>query len=113
MKKSLIVLIALISINLPGFAILTTEDSTSIKYIEHHGYSDETARLIDLQKSQINGTEPTYTTPPAWYDDKLPNWCDEKKVSFIRKVFMYFDCGLDNGKFMQNNIDYTSRYDDL
>lgn len=113
MKKILITLFALTIVNSPSFATLTTENSTTPEYVEGHGYSKETARLIDLQKAHINNTDVTYIEQPAWYTDKLPSWATEKRVSFVRRVFQYFDCGLDDGKFMQNNIDYTTRYDDL
>lgn len=136
MKKILISLLVLMSINLHGFAIVTTEDSTSVNYIKKHGHSDEMARLMDLQKAQINNTNITYKVadkwylehPPEWYDlhlqswysEHLPYWIDSKTASkalsnikYIRKVFMHLDCGLDDEKFMQHNIDYTTRYDDL
>lgn len=116
MKKSLslsVILFFFIAVNLPCFAFLTTDDAISEKYIENHGHSDEMARLIDLQHAQINGTAPTYKEHEAWYTSKLPSWVTEKQVNFVRQVFMYFDCGLDDGKFMQNNTKYTSRWDDL
>lgn len=107
MKKFLIVLFVFVAANLPGFAYITTEEAISEEYIQNHGYSDEMSRLIDLQNAQINGEKSKYVgKDPEWYNSNKP-------VKFIRKVMMYFDCGLDDGKFMQNNIDYTTRYDDL
>lgn len=106
MRKILSVIFVYIAFVLPSFAVITPEEATSETYIQNHGHSDEMSRLIDLNNAQINGTKPAYKSKdPAWYADK--------KVSFVRKIFMYFDCGLDDGKFMQNNIDYTTRYNDL
>ncbi len=108
MKKYLfILLLALISTNLPSYAFITTDESTSQEYIQNHGYSDEMSRLIDLQNAQINGAKSKYKgKDPDWYTSN-------KTVNFVRRAFMYFDCGLDDGKFMQNNIDFTNKYDDL
>lgn len=107
MKKFLLISFILIATNLPSLAFITTDEATSQEYIQNHGYSDEMSRLIDLQNAQINGAKTTYrSNDPEWYTAN-------KSVNFIRKVFMYFDCGLDDGKFMQNNINYSSRYDDL
>lgn len=106
MKKNLFVLFALIAFSLPSFAVITPEEATSQKYLENHNGSKELARLVELQKAQINGTKTNYvSSDPDWYHDK--------KVNFIRKVFMYFDCGLDNGEFMQNSSNYTVRFNDL
>ena len=106
MKKILSLLFVFVTFGLPSLAAITPEDAISDSYIQNHGHSHEMSKLIDLQSSQINGIKSSYKSKdPAWYADK--------KVSFVRQVFMYFDCGLDDGKFMQNNIDYTNRWDDL
>ena len=107
MKKFLLISFILIATNLPSLAYITTDESTSEEYIQNHGYSDEMSRLIDLQNAQTNGAKTTYKSKdPEWYTAN-------KTVNFIRRAFMYFDCGLDDGKFMQNNINFTNRYDDL
>lgn len=106
MKKFLSMLFIYCMVVLPSCAALTPEESTSEAYLKNHGYSSEMARLIDLQNAQINGVKTDFKSKdPAWYADK--------KVNFIRRAFMYFDCGLDDGKFMQNDIKFTPRYDDL
>ena len=106
MKKILLILVAIFSVNLPSLAYITPEQALSEEYIQNHGYSDETSRLIDLQNAQINGAKSIYKSKdPAYYADK--------KVNFIRKVFMYIDPGLDDGKFMQNNIEYSTKWNDL
>ena len=106
MKKFLPIFFVLFVINLPSFAAITPEEAASETYIKNHGHSNEMSRLIDLQNSQINSTKIKYESKdPAWYADQ--------KISFFRRIFMYFDSGLDDGQFMRNNIDYTSRWDDL
>lgn len=106
MKKIISILCLYMVIVIPVSAAITTEESTSQQYIESHGYSSEMARLIDLQDSHVNGAEPKFkNNDPSWYSDK--------KVNFVRRVFMYFDPGLDDGKFGNNKIKYTNSYDDL
>lgn len=112
MKKFLSVLFVLFTVNLQSFAVITPEEATSEAYIQNHGHSEEMSRLIDLQNAQINGTKSVYKEKEAWYTSKLPQYM-EKPVNFVRRTFMYFDCGLDDGKFMQNDIKYTNRWDDL
>lgn len=91
---------------LPSFAVITPEEAMSETYIQGHGHSAEMSRLIDLQHAQINCTQTKYKgSDPEIYNDK--------KVNFIRRVFMYLDCGLEDGKFMQHDIKYTPRYDNL
>lgn len=107
MKKLLSILFVFMTVSIPCFAYITTDESTSETYIQNHGHSDEMSRLIDLQNAQINGVKSVYKgTDPDWYTSN-------KRVNFIRKVFMYFDSALDDGKFMQNDIHYTNKYDDL
>lgn len=107
MKKNLTILFIFIAFSTPTWAVITPEEAASKQYIKNHGYSNEMSRLINLQDAQVNGTKTKYVNNESeWYKN-------DKKINFIRKVFMYFDCGLDDGKFMQNNIDYTNRWDDL
>lgn len=107
MKKVLSLLFIYCAVITPSFAFITPEEATSEVYIKNHGHSYEMSRLVDLQNAQINGTKPTYKSKdPDWYTSN-------KTVNFVRKTFMYFDCGLNDNNFMQNNIDYTSRWDDL
>jgi len=106
MKKILSLLFIFIAFKLPSFAVITPEEATSESYIQNHGHSDEMSKLIDLQNAQINGAKSVYKgKDPAIYSNKA--------VKYVRRAFMYFDCGLDDGKFMQNNIDYSTRWDDL
>lgn len=107
MKNILAIIFIFFVTSLPTFAVITSDEAISEKYIQNHGHSAEMSRLIDLQDSQINGQKLNYK-------DKDPDWYNSNQfVKFIRRTFMYFDCGLDDGKFMQNNIDYTTRWDDL
>ncbi|HNW26141.1 MAG TPA: hypothetical protein PKI94_05045 [Candidatus Gastranaerophilaceae bacterium] len=105
MKKFLSLFCVLI-LSSPAFADLSVNDISSQKYIDNHGHSDEMSRLIDLQKSQINEV-------PTEYKSAQPEIYLTPVSRALRKVFMYLDCGLDDGLFMQHNIDYTTRYDDI
>jgi len=107
MKKYLFILFAIAMVNLPAFSVVNTDEAISDTYIRNHGYSGEMSRLIDLQNSQINGISPKFKgTDPTWDTSN-------KYVNFIRKTFIYMDPGLDDEKFMQHDIKYTTRYDSL
>ena len=109
MKKifsALSVIFVFFALALPAKAVITPEEAMSETYIQGHGYSDEMSKLIDLQNAQINCTQPKYK-------GNRPDIYNEKKVNFVRRIFMYFDCGLDDEKFMQHDIKYTTRYDNL
>jgi hypothetical protein len=107
MKKILLLLFVLFAVNLSAQAVLTTEDAVSEAYLTNHGYSSEMARLIDLQSAQANGIN-------VKYKRKQPDWyTTNKKVNFVRNVFMYFDSGIDDEKFMQHEIKYSNRWDCL
>ena len=105
MKKIFAVVFVYCILILPSFAAITADETTSQEYIERHGYSHEMARLMDLQNAQINGTKPKVKS-------KDPSWYSYAPVAFVRKAFMYFDCGLDSGKFMQHDLKYGTS-DDL
>lgn len=106
MKKILSLMFVFVTFGLPSMAVITPEEATSEKYIENHGHSQEMARLIDLENTQINGTKSNYKSKdPAIYSNKA--------VSFVRHVFMYFDPGLNDDKFMKHDTKYSTRYDDL
>lgn len=107
MKKLLFTFFVYLAFVIPISAgVLTTEESSSEPYIVNHGYSEEMARLIDLQNKQINGEE-------FKFKSRDPQWYSDKRINFIRNVFMYFDPGLDDGKFMQHNTKFTNSWSDL
>lgn len=106
MKKILFVLLAIVAVNLPSFAVITPEEAASEKYIQGHGHSDEMSRLIDLQNCQISGVK-------SQYKGKDPAWYSFFPVKMVRRAFIYFDPSMDDNKFMQNDIHFTTKYDDL
>lgn len=110
--KLFLCLFLLISSNLACFAVINTDDAISEKYIINHGYSGEMARLIDLQQAQINGTSTKYKQKETWYNNQLLKWVPEKQVNFVRNKFLYYDAGLDDGKFMQHETRYTNSWHD-
>lgn len=105
MKRLLLAITFILIFNLPSFAVITTDEAVSEDYTINHGYSKEFYRVMDLQHAQINGTKPKYKSDePSWYTSN-------KAVSFIRRVFINIDPGLDDGKYgtghdikPQNNI---------
>jgi len=136
MKKFLPILYLFAVAVLPAYSAITPEEAISEAYIYQHGHSDEMARLIDLQSSQINGTPTKFKGQNLqWYDeqpyksvkkivahfDKTPenniflqdNLNDAQPFKFVRQLFTYWDKGLDDGKFGQNDLHYTNKYDDL
>lgn len=106
MKKVLSILFLLFATNLSAFAVITPEQVMSEEYVYHHGHSKEMARLMDLQSSQINGTETKFVKNEPAYYSKMP-------YSLVRKVYIYLDPGLDDEKFMQHDTKFTPHYDDL
>lgn len=93
MKKLLLAITFVLILNLPSFAVITTEEATSEDYILNHGYSAEFYRVMDAQNAQVNGTKPKYkVNEPSWYTSN-------KAVSFIRRTFIYIDPALDDGKY--------------
>lgn len=107
MKKLLLVLLMPTMISLPVLAVMTTDDAKSVDYIQHHGYSPETSRLIDLENSQINNVNTTYKSDdPDWYTSN-------KKANWIRKLFIYVDPALEDGNFGNNKIQYTTKWNEL
>lgn len=100
MKKIFYILIGLILFNANiAQAEVTVEEITSERYVKNHGYSDETYRLMNLQHSQIAGTEADVVSQPKNY----------RKFSLIRKFFIYFDPALDDGRFGEHSIEFTQK----
>lgn len=130
MKRIIFLIFAMLIANLPSSAVILTEEVTSATYIKKHGYSDEMCRLIDLQNAHINGVDTTYPQHvwsgkdirvpayiarklPKGYEQKLADTISEKRVNFVKKIFCYFDPGIDDGEFGNNKIKYTTGFEDL
>lgn len=117
MKNSVIILGFMLLLSIPASAAVTPEQMRSDEFIQNHGYSPETVRLIDLQHAQVNGQKCNYTpakTPTLVASEKL-----EKKYKYFKpvhtvwtKFFNYMDCARNDGKFGQRII-RTGVYDDL
>ena len=107
MKKILFIFAAILLLNLPAFSEMTPEDAISETYIHNHGYSDEMARLINLQNCQVNGVTSQFKSKePAWYTS-------DKRVKFIRNVFTYLDPGEDDGQFLKQDYHPGQNWSDL
>src|SRR5574344_616105 len=110
MKKYLIIftliLSSLIMQSMSALAIITTDEASSNEYLINRGYSQETIRLIQLSKAQVNGKKFVYDrNEPKYYTDN-------DYVRFFRKVYMLADPAVDDQKFGQHNINYSVRLDD-
>lgn len=108
MKKILLLAGLILISNAHSCLAFTNDDATSKDYMKTYDYSDDMVRLVNIQKNKANGLKSTYKyDEPDWYTSNKP-------VNFIRKAFMYFDCGLDDHKFMEgDDIHFTSRWDDI
>lgn len=109
MKKFTLMFLLLFFINSSANAIVTPEETTSVQFVINHGHSGEMAKLIDLQKAQINNTNPTYIKYEKQIDlSDYPAWVTQEKVDAVKDFIKYLDCGLDNGTFGKMNIDYSN-----
>ena len=122
MKKFLSIIFLMSAVVLPASSAVTNEEIMSDVFIRQHGHSEEMVRLIDLQSAQINGVPSKYHNQnPEWYQQQPfksfmsseVDYNEVQPIKFVRQVFTYFDKSLDDGKFMQNDIQYSTRYDDL
>jgi len=91
--KSLLILAAF-AITTTQASAITVNEASSQQYLINHGYSKETARLVELQKKQVNG-EPVYDTKPM-------------KVRWLRKIHSYLDPAIDDGQFGSTDIRHDS-----
>ena len=103
-KKFIYIVIALFFAQVQANAGITTEEQFSEQYIINHGYSEEMFRLMNLQHNQILGVKPTMSDDAKIYRP----W-----ENAVRRFFMYIDPGLDDERFMQHDIKYTIRWDEL
>jgi hypothetical protein len=108
MKKIFLVLILFLGMASFQSAIASVSPSheTNPAVLKNKGYSEEMIRLIGLSKAQIAGQEYNY-------DRKEPEYYKNKYIKFFRWVYMQADPGVDDQKFMQHDINYSIKLDDL
>lgn len=106
MKNVLLITCAILVAN-SAFAVVTNEEIMSKDFLNNHGHSKEMTRLIHLQNDQINGHCSESTVRDRGIYD------ESKGMKVIRNIIEYIDPGVDNGKFMRNDIDFESRYDNI
>lgn len=111
MKRVLFIFTCFILIAAPCFAELSVDDVRSREYIINHGYSEEMSDLIDLQYAQINNLPPKDVEEKSFY--KGNNKLIKNTLNYTHKLFLYLDCGLDDGKFMRHDIKMAPQFDDL
>ena len=106
MKKYLLLLGLTALIALPACAELTVDDTINEEYLINHGYSKETARIVQKNQAQINGEPLTQEIDKEYYNQPV--------VKYVRRFFMYLDPSLDDYTFLNDHsMNTTSRYDDL
>lgn len=82
---------------------LTTESASSREYLINRGHSGATADIIEKRKSQMRGDPP---------QEKETIWISAP-FRALRKFGTYLDPGLEDNSFMNHDIKFTPRYDDL
>jgi len=93
--KKILFLTAVLLISSTKCMALTVSESTSEQYLMNHGYSKETARLVDLKHKQING-EPVV--------NPYENTDLTTRQKLIRNVQTYTDPAVDEGDFGNTKI---------
>jgi hypothetical protein len=108
MKKIFAILILFLGMTSfqSAIAAVTASHETDPAVLKNTGYSTEMIRLIGLSKAQVRGKEYSY-------DRKEPEYYQNKYVKFFRWVYMQADPAVDDQKFMQHDINYSIKLDDL
>ncbi len=106
MKKYLLILSLAAIVTLPAYAELTVDDTVNSEYLINHGYSKDTARIVNKNIAQQNGEPLSEEVEKEYYNQPV--------VKYVRRFFMYLDPSLDDHSFMNDHsMNTTSRYDDL
>ena len=108
MKKIFPIIFMLFALVSPACAIITTEEAISPEVILKHGYSPETARIINYQQASLNNTKQTYygVQPTRWTTKYKPINC---AINYVLDGYV----GSDDGLFGKHQIDPSVRWDDL
>ena len=98
MKKILTLTLMLLISASAGMCSISNKEMTNETYMKNQGYSDETIRLINMQIYEPFGEKEKQGTPigRAW-----------------RKINAFIDPAYDDGKFGQQNIEFTNRWNEL
>jgi len=100
----LITFLALLTGSNLVFAELTTDDVASPAYLKNHGHSDAIIWAVEKSIANVSG-EPLEEPVNEKYQQPV--------IKKIRQFFMYIDPALDDHKFMNHDINPSTRYSDL
>ena len=106
MKSKLFVIGMLAMLAAPAYAVITTEQASSMDELQKQGYSVLTADSVQSSKARATGME--YTTSVRERYDSSP-----AIVRWIRNAFIYIDPAYDDGKSMHHDIKYGPSFEDL
>lgn len=108
MKKAFLVIFTYFLFINSASAVISTDEAVSPNFLLNHGYSPETARLVNYQSNVINGGQQTYNgRPPYRWKTKY------KPVNFAINYFLDGYVGSDNGNYGKHIIDPSVHWDDL
>ncbi|OGI00116.1 MAG: hypothetical protein A2Y25_07415 [Candidatus Melainabacteria bacterium GWF2_37_15] len=88
-----LLLIGLVVMIMPAFALKSTEVSEE-KYLLDHGHSDEIVRMMELQKSRLEGDKPEHK------EFKTSN----RIVKFFKNLFYERDITMPLNDFGQDRV---------
>lgn len=91
---------------IPAFAGITPTEATSPEYLYNHGHSSATVEIVQMNKAGANGEK--YVSAQKAKEANEP-----KLVRWVKKVFIYLDPAMDDGSFMQHDINPSPSYEDL
>ena len=101
MKKIFLIVSALTIIaNLPSFAELTVQDTTSEEYLKNQGYSKSVINAVQRSKCVASGEK--YVAPVDKGYQRNPI------VKFVKRIITYIDPALDDDSFYNKHNIHTS-----
>lgn len=105
MKKLLLFAIA-VSIPVMAQAAVSVDQATSTEQMLNHGFSQQTADIVNVSKARATGQE-YYTNDEKAYNKQ------NKFVRFWRKLYVYADPAAEDYSYYHHNTDTSPSYTDL
>jgi hypothetical protein len=104
LKNICLIFICLFAMAQSVMAEITVQEARDPQYLQNHGHSPETARLLELNYKQINGISTEKVVKKTAY-----NW----PVRVFKKLQAYIDPAIDNEQFGRTEIDVNPSMNDL
>ena len=113
MKKFLLI-VGILAVAVPAFAVVTTKDAMSIQYLRNYGYSESGNRYVQMLKATTNGE--TYYNSHEF--DECSKYYSRSKfknsiISKTRSFFNYLDPAEDACKFWDHDIKFYADTQDF